>query len=99
MSILQELIISKDDVQIATLNSSGVASSTDGRYSTNMQEYNGGVRFTLSIISVECKDQGRYNCKLITTNYTTRVSPKMSFIVEGTYASLLIPFTRIFYKI
>ncbi|XP_065925082.1 uncharacterized protein [Magallana gigas] len=83
MSILQELIISKDDIQIAAFNSSGVASSTDRRFSTNIQEYNGGVRFTLSILSVECKDQGRYNCKLITTNYTTRVSPKMSFIVEG----------------
>lgn len=98
MSILQELIILKDDVQIATLNSSGVASSTDGRYSTNIQEYDGEVRLTLSILSVECQDQGRYNCKLITTNNATRVSPEMSFIVEGTYASLLIPFTRIFYK-
>lgn len=83
MSILQELIISKDDVQIATLNSSGVASSTDERYSTNTQEYDGEVRLTLSISSVVCQDQGQYNCKLITKNNATRISPEMTFIVEG----------------
>ncbi|XP_065924174.1 uncharacterized protein [Magallana gigas] len=100
MSILQELIISKDDVQIATLNSSGVASSTNGRYSTNIQEYDGEVRLKLSILSVDCQDQGRYNCKLITTNNATRVSPNMSFIVEGSKPTMTLhpdiyePFAR-----
>lgn len=98
-SILQELIISKDDVQIVTLNSSGVVSSTDDRYSTNNQEYDGEVRLTLSIPSVECQDQGRYKCKLITTNNETIVSSEMSFIVEGNlfYTSNTIPV--IFYTI
>ncbi|XP_052702942.1 serine-rich adhesin for platelets-like isoform X3 [Crassostrea angulata] len=101
MSILQELIILKDDVQIATLNSSGVASSTDGRYSTNIQEYDGEVRLTLSILSVECQDQGRYSCKLNTTNNATRVSPEMSFIVEGSKPAMKLhpdiyePFARL----
>ncbi|XP_065925083.1 uncharacterized protein [Magallana gigas] len=90
MSILQELIISKDNILIATLNSSGVASSTDGRYSINIQEYDGEVRLTLSISSVECQDQGRYNCKLMTTNNATRVSPEMSFIVEGSKPTMTL---------